>query len=389
MRSSPVSAASPSAPAGDAALLVVAELGTTLAQVTSGPELLGSLQRHLKWVLPVSDLRLYVHTTPGAPAEIMPASGFAWSPLPGGLVEWVLRHDRILDIPDIDEAGGLPLRIDRKRFDGPRGALLILPLRGAEGTLGALALGATRRAAFAPFDRGLLNLIALQVGSALERVLLLRELDGAETIIASMARAVEAKDPYTAGHAARVTAYARTLAQAVHVPPDVLSAVEHAGPLHDVGKIGVSDAVLRKPGRLTEEEFRQIQRHAVIGDEICAPLQSLRRLRPAIRHHHERYDGRGYPDGLAGEAIPLEARILAVADSYDAMTSTRAYRVRMSAEEAARIIGRNEGPQWDPALAGTMTRLIASGRLDSGAEPSLAPRGQVLGMVGERGLVAG
>ncbi len=117
-----------------------------------------------------------------------------------------------------------------------------------------------------------------------------------------------------------------------------------------MGKIGVPDHVLSKPGRLTEEEFALIKRHPEIGDEICTPLRSLRRLRFGIRHHHERYDGLGYPDGLAGEEIALEARILAIADAFDAMTSTRPYRQGMPIERALAIIAANEGPQWDPNL---------------------------------------
>ncbi len=165
-----------------------------------------------------------------------------------------------------------------------------------------------------------------------------------------MAKAVEAKDAYTQGHAGRVTAYAIALVDAARLSSVVRDIVAHAGPLHDVGKIGVPDYVLGKPGRLTEEEFDLIKRHPVIGDEICRPLRSLRRLLAGIRNHHERYDGRGYPDSLTGENIPLEARVLAIADTYDAMTSNRPYRNGMSHEKAISILRANEGPQWDPAL---------------------------------------
>lgn len=188
------------------------------------------------------------------------------------------------------------------------------------------------------------------VGDARVSRLRPEEMDDAATIIAGMARAVEAKDPATRGHADRVTTYAIALAQAAGLSPQVQEAVAGAGPLHDIGKIGVPDMVLRKPGRLSEEDLAIIRHHPEIGDEICMPLRSLRQLRAGIRWHHERYDGRGYPDGLLGEQIPLEARVLAIADAFDAMTSDRPYRRAMPLEKALAILSANEGPQWDPAL---------------------------------------
>ncbi|GAC1326238.1 MAG: hypothetical protein NVS2B16_23260 [Chloroflexota bacterium] len=188
-----------------------------------------------------------------------------------------------------------------------------------------------------------------------------RDQDGADAIVAAMVRAVEARDAYTKGHSERVTRYAVALAVAAGLPRSVCDLLLNAGPLHDVGKIGVPDSVLGKAGFLTDDEFVAIEHHPEIGDAICEPLRSLRRLRPAIRHHHERYDGRGYPDGLSGTDIPLEARVLAIADSYDAMTSDRPYRPRVTRDRALATISANAGPQWDPALVSVFCHLWRPG----------------------------
>ena len=126
-----------------------------------------------------------------------------------------------------------------------------------------------------------------------------------------------------------------------------------AGLLHDIGKIGIPDAVLNKPAKLTPEEFEQIQQHPVIGERILAPLAPLRELLPCIRHHHEWYNGKGYPDHIVGDAIPLTARIMTIADCFDAITSHRAYRPARSREEAIAIITGSSGAQFDPALVST------------------------------------
>jgi response regulator RpfG family c-di-GMP phosphodiesterase len=164
----------------------------------------------------------------------------------------------------------------------------------------------------------------------------------------ALAHAVEAKDPYTAGHARRVTGYAMTLAEQTG-GVDLLS-FRLAGDLHDVGKIGVPDSVLGKPERLTRREFDQVRKHPVIGARILKPLIDDPLVIGVVRHHHERWDGLGYPDGLKAEAIPFPARVLAVADTLDAMTSLRAYRDGMPWETAVAVIRDCAGTQFDPAV---------------------------------------
>ncbi len=161
----------------------------------------------------------------------------------------------------------------------------------------------------------------------------------------SLVTALEARDGYTKGHTARVSAMALLLGRFMGLGEDALRDLEIAANLHDIGKIGVRDAVLLKPGPLTDEEYAKIQEHAVIGAEILRPIASLRNVVPLIMYHHERWDGEGYPTCLSGEDIPLGARIIAVADAYDAMTSDRPYRGGMEPEQALDIIAREMGKQ--------------------------------------------
>ncbi|MCC6580445.1 MAG: HD domain-containing protein [Phycisphaeraceae bacterium] len=170
-------------------------------------------------------------------------------------------------------------------------------------------------------------------------------------VVVAMALAVESRDPYTGGHVERVTAYALMLAGACHINDQQLSVLRIGGLLHDIGKIAVPDAILRKPGKLDPEEFRIMQTHAAVGHQIVSPIPQLAPATPVIRWHHERFDGRGYPDGLKGYDIPLLARVTAVADTFDAMTSDRPYRKGMPVETALAEIQRCSGTQFDPELA--------------------------------------
>jgi putative nucleotidyltransferase with HDIG domain len=189
-----------------------------------------------------------------------------------------------------------------------------------------------------------------------------RRLDSLEGTYLQVVRAwgesIESKDRYTAGHCERVANYACMLAQAVGITGRDLTWLRMGGYLHDVGKIAVPEEVLNKPGKLTDEEFKLIQSHAAEGDAIVSELNFPWDIRPAVRWHHERWDGSGYPDGLKGEEIPLTARILCVADVYDALTTTRSYRPAMSREQALEIMERDVGRFFDPALFPVFKDLI-------------------------------
>jgi HD-GYP domain-containing protein (c-di-GMP phosphodiesterase class II) len=169
--------------------------------------------------------------------------------------------------------------------------------------------------------------------------------------ITILAQAVELRDEYTGGHTQRVSTYAYLLGEKVQLTPAELELIRIGTPLHDIGKIGIDDAILRKTDRLTPDEFEAMKLHTVKGDEIINTVPDLRPIRPIVRSHHERWDGRGYPDQLAGEAISPLARVVALADAFDAMTSDRPYRKGMPSATAFAEIEKQSGLQFDPRFA--------------------------------------
>lgn len=193
----------------------------------------------------------------------------------------------------------------------------------------------------------------------------LKAIDDSQSIIYALAVAVEAKDPYTRGHSERVAEFSVRLADALGLYTRDFGIIRGAALLHDIGKIGISGSILRKPGSLTGIEFQQVKKHPGIGERICLSLKFARDMLPIIRHHHERFDGKGYPDGLKGEKIPLMARIVAVADAFDAMTSDRPYRPGMTVDEALNVLGEGAGFQWDAELVAVFINMIReSGSVD-------------------------
>ncbi|MEK6779039.1 MAG: HD domain-containing phosphohydrolase [Candidatus Deferrimicrobiota bacterium] len=168
--------------------------------------------------------------------------------------------------------------------------------------------------------------------------------------IDALIKALEAKDFYTRGHSQRVTMYSVAIGKAMDIPRERIELLRQAAVLHDLGKIGIREAVLNKPGRLTEDEFKEITLHPEVAVRILEPIPFFQPLLPAILHHHERFDGKGYPSRIAGKDIPLESRIMAIADTFDAMTSTRAYRQALTLEAANTEILRCSGTQFDPDI---------------------------------------
>ena len=183
-------------------------------------------------------------------------------------------------------------------------------------------------------------------------------LDDAQRTIFALARAVEAKDSPTEAHTERVGINARRLGEALGLPEETLDDLLWGGVIHDIGKIGVPDQILTKPGPLTPEEFEVMKLHVFTGEEIARPLRSAHDLLPIIRHHHERIDGEGYPDGLAGDKIPLTARIVAICDAFDAMISDRPYRRGLSYAAALETLERGSGTQWDGELVQIFKSLV-------------------------------
>jgi putative two-component system response regulator len=172
----------------------------------------------------------------------------------------------------------------------------------------------------------------------------------AEQAIFALAAAVEAKDALTEQHAHRVASSARQFGRRLGLSDADVDALYYGGLIHDIGKIGVSEAILTKSGPLDLDEVERMRAHTVIGESIVAPISSGSSLPPIIRHHHERFDGHGYPDGLRGAGIPLLARIISVCDAYDALVNDRPYRTRVSVSDAVAILRDGAGGQWDPEL---------------------------------------
>lgn len=183
--------------------------------------------------------------------------------------------------------------------------------------------------------------------------------------ITTIANTIDAKDEYTRGHSRRVSEYSAAIAEKLGMSPEEVSNIRWVALLHDIGKIGVPDAVLNKPGRLTNEEYQMMKQHTVIGGEILKDIGMLKGIDVGARYHHERYDGKGYPDGISGEDIPYIARIIAVADAYDAMTSNRVYRKHLDDNKVMNELKAGIGTQFDPEAAGALIELLQKGELEN------------------------
>jgi putative two-component system response regulator len=200
------------------------------------------------------------------------------------------------------------------------------------------------------------------------------ELESAETVLFSLALSIEAKDPYTKGHCDRLAKYAVAMAERLGLPLEQRVALRRAGVVHDIGKTAVPEQILGKKGPLTDSEWIVMRQHPAIGERICSPLKSFRLVLPIIRHHHEKLDGSGYPDGLKGDQIPLTARILQITDIYDALTTDRSYRAALPQNVALEIM-REEVRRgwWDRALLDEFERFVtASAPLATGTGASCA-----------------
>jgi putative nucleotidyltransferase with HDIG domain len=211
---------------------------------------------------------------------------------------------------------------------------------------------------FNSVDMKLLNNVGNQCSIFLENAALYSDMqDLFMGVLHALTRSIDAKDAYTRGHSQRVAELSRALARKIGLSDEQCERVYLSGLLHDVGKIGVPETVLTKPGRLTDAEFDAIKKHPAIGAQILDNIKQLQDIIPGVLYHHERWDGRGYPTQLAGEEIPLIGRIICVADSFDAMSSTRTYRPALPLDTVLAEISRCAGAQFDPALAKVFVTL--------------------------------
>jgi putative two-component system response regulator len=275
-----------------------------------------------------------------------------------------------LDIVETDPPDLVLLDVQMPGMDGyevcrrikamPRGRLLpvviITALNHSNDRVAALEAGADDFMS-KPVERA--ELVA-RVRSALRLKALYNTLNSAEQVIFALAAAVEAKDAFTERHTQRVGESARYLGRRIGLPEYSLDALYRGGIIHDIGKIGVPDSILLKPGPLNDVETARMREHVAIGEAIVRPLQTAASVLPIIRHHHEWYDGHGYPDGLRGRQIPRLARIVSVCDAFDALVNDRPYRVRHTTDEAVAMLRDGAGTQWDPEMVEIFTSEVRS-----------------------------
>ncbi len=262
-----------------------------------------------------------------------------------------LAHLTIADHADLEELGRLT-GVDQR-------TVALIPLSVASGDVGILIVGRQQALPFSRADLGLMAVLGDVASTAVHRVKLREELEEAYVATTlALAEAVDARDSYVAGHAQRTGVLAEQAALAMKLPEDEIRDIRYGAILHDVGKISVPDNILVKIGPLSPEEWEVIRRHSVAGARILAPVARLTRAAEVVRHHHERWDGTGYPDGLKGEEIPLGARIVAVVDAYTAMIDERTYRKARSPEEAVEELRRHAGTQFDPAVVEAFLSVV-------------------------------
>ncbi len=278
----------------------------------------------------------------------------------GGISHWVITHGAPRLIEDVENEEDLS-NISRLGFR--RESVICAPLTNKKEIIGTITMAnKTDGSFFAPADLQLLVTIAAQASIAIQNAQLYEEQQITYlSTVQSLVSVMEASDPYTRGHSERVTRYSIGLARRMDLSPDALKTLERAAILHDIGKIGIDSTILHKEDRLEEEETAVMERHPAIGYHILEPIAFLREVGKIIEQHHERYDGTGYPHRISGNDLRLESRILAVADTFDAMTTDRPYRKALSVEVTLQEIADMAGTQFDPQVAETFIQLYRDG----------------------------
>ncbi len=288
-----------------------------------------------------------------------------------GIAGHVAETGESLLVPDCSLDARFFKKADEKTSFVTRN-IIAVPLVTRNKTIGVVEVLNKKIGTYSQSDLELLQALAHQSAIAIQNAQLFQDLQ--ESFVAtvrSLAAAVDAKDSYTAGHSTRVTEYSVMIAEALGLSGDEQRSIRLSGLLHDVGKIGISDNVLGKPGSLSDEEFAIMKTHPSQGAVILRQVPQLREVIPGVISHHERFDGRGYPNGLKGEEIPLHGRIIGVADAFDAMTSDRVYRPRLSDEVALAELKKNSGTQFDSRVVKAFLEAYEKGKIKT--EPSKFP----------------
>lgn len=289
-----------------------------------------------------------------------------------GIAGWVAQTGEPVIVRDVQMDPRHIHALDEKSGFVPRDVLCV-PVSCRGRLIGVLEAMNKRDGTFDSDDLELLGALAHQVAVAIENAGLYHELkESFYETIGLVADMIEKRDPYTGGHTRRVMQHALATGIALHLSAADIEALHLAAVLHDIGKVAVPDTVLAKTGLLDDDEWRAMRAHAETAAEILGHVRGLRASIPGVRGHHERLDGAGYPDGLAGEDIPLQARIIAVADAFDAMTTDRPYRTGMSVADAVRELRRCTGTQFDGRVVGSFVRTLDPAALEEEEAPPLA-----------------
>ena len=281
-----------------------------------------------------------------------------------GIAGWVAQHGDPLIVHDAQNDPRFFSEVDKKSKFTTRNVICV-PVKVKDKTIGVLeAINKFGGGSFSEDDVAIFQSLADQVAVALDNARLLAEIEGLFFQTAeSLADAIEKRDPYTGGHTKRVTTYSIAIGEQLNLGPDEMRWLKLAAILHDIGKIGVEDQILRKEDKLTEEEYNQMKKHTLMGAEIIGHIKQLHGIIPGLKYHHEKIDGKGYPEGLADGSIPLIAKIVAVADTFDAMTSDRPYRKALTKETAFHELRRCVGTQFDKDLVDSFIKACETGRV--------------------------
>ena len=268
-----------------------------------------------------------------------------------GIAGWVAEHSKPLMVADVTKDSRHSIKVDDTSGYKTKN-IMCVPVMVKEKVIGVLqAVNKLNNEHFSNEDLELFELLANQVAIAIENAILYEKIHTTFLEVSeALAESIEKRDPYTGGHTKRVLAYSMAIAKYMKLNEEEMEKLKIAAILHDIGKIGVEDKILRKKENLTEEEYQEMKKHPMVGVEILGHISQLKDIIPGMRYHHERTDGKGYPNGLKGNNIPLIARIISVADTYDAMTTTRPYHNALSNSKAVAELKRCAGTQFDKSV---------------------------------------
>ncbi|OIO92019.1 MAG: hypothetical protein AUJ92_15135 [Armatimonadetes bacterium CG2_30_59_28] len=280
-----------------------------------------------------------------------------------GIAGWVAEHREPLLVEDVSRDKRFKKEI-ADSIDFPTKSIICVPVIVKEKLIGVIeVINRVDGTHFDRRDQSLLSAIASEAGIALENARLYRDLRSLYlNVIEALARTIDVKDSYTHDHSRRVTLLAQAIAKEMGFPEEQMDFLQIAGLFHDIGKLGVDGSILHKAARLDDEEYETLKKHALIASDIVGEIKPWKHIVPWIRHTHECYDGSGYPAGLKGDEIPLPSRIIAIADSYDAMTSDRPYRERLDRETAIARVTEQSGKQFDPEVVNAFLNAVSEGR---------------------------